>query len=87
MPLDMLSSIKDARSSRAVNELFNVIKRAIPDNKEDKMAETGFVNAVSVESLRSDKVARCRESERELIIRNFPKVKNGYLVVPKVIED
>jgi len=87
MPLDLLSSIKGARSSEAVNELFNVIKRAVPDKKGDDMPEAACINALSIESLRSDIVERCQESEKELIIKNFPKEKNRYLVVPKVIED
>jgi Asp-tRNA(Asn)/Glu-tRNA(Gln) amidotransferase C subunit len=86
MPLDLLSSIKGARSSEAVNELFNSIKRAVPENEGDIIPDTD-VDAVSLDSLRSDSIERCPEIEKELIKKNFPKEKNGFLVVPKVIED
>lgn len=86
MPLDLLSSIKGARSSEAVNELFNVIKKAVP-TKEGNIALETNVDAVSIEDLRSDSIERCPEIEKELIKKNFPKEKNGFLVVPKVIED
>ena len=86
MPLDLLSSIQGARSSEAVNELFKVIKRAVPG----KQAETHLdliAPAVTIDTLRADVVEKCPEIEKELIKRNFPEEKNGYLVVPKVIED
>ena len=86
MPLELLSSIKGAGSSDAVNELFNVIRRAVPDNKGDIILNTNE-NAVSIESLRSDCIERCPEIEKELIKKNFPSEKNGFLVVPKVIEE
>ena len=86
MPLDLLSSIKGARSSEAVNELFNAIKRAVPENEGNIISDID-VDAVSLDSLRSDSIERCPEIERELIKKNFPKEKNGFLVVPKVIED
>ena len=86
MPLDLLASIKGARSSEAVNELFNVIKRALPENEGELTSDTE-AEAVSLESLRSDKIERCPENEKDFIKNNFPKEKNGYLVVPKVIED
>jgi Asp-tRNA(Asn)/Glu-tRNA(Gln) amidotransferase C subunit len=87
MPLDLLSSIKGARSSEAVNELFNVIKKAVPDKVGDNAFEADMNDVVSIESLRSDKIQKCPETEKELIKKNFPKEKNGFLVVPKVIED
>lgn len=86
MPLDLLSSIKGARSSEAVNELFNVIKRAVPEN-EGNITSDKDVEAVSLDSLRSDIIERCPEIEKNIIKKNFPKEKNGFLVVPKVIED
>lgn len=86
MPLDLLSSIKGARSSEAVNELFNVIKRAVPGNEGDSTSDKD-IDTVSMDSLRSDIIERCPEIEKELIKKNFPKEKNGFLVVPKVIED
>lgn len=86
MPLELLSSIKGARSSVAVNELFNVIKKAVPTNEVDITLET-MVDTVSIEDLRSDRIERCPEIEKEIIKKNFPKEKDGFLVVPKVIED
>jgi Asp-tRNA(Asn)/Glu-tRNA(Gln) amidotransferase C subunit len=86
MPLDLLSSIKGARSSKAVKELFNVIKNAAPAGEGDIAFETN-VDAVSIEDLRSDRIKKCPEIEKDLIKQNFPVEKNGYLVVPKVIED
>ena len=46
MPLDLLSSIKGARSSEAVEELFNVIRKAVPTNESEITFETN-VEAVS----------------------------------------
>ena len=86
MPLDLLSGIKGAASSEAVNELFNVIKRSAPCNDENHLAGAG-INSISLNDLRNDEIIRCPEAEIELIKKNFPKEKNGYLVVPKVIED
>ncbi len=86
MPLDLLSSIKGARSSEAINELFKVIKRAVPDNQGRGKVDMG-VNAVSINELRSDEIVRCDEDQKELIRQNFPEEKNGFLVVPKVIEE
>ena len=87
MPLEILSSIKGAASSEAVDELFRVIKQAIPDKYEDHLPDTDRQNVVSVEGLRSDTVKSCSEIEKEMIKKNFPRGKDGYLVVPKVIED
>ena len=86
MPLDLLSSIKGARSSEAINELFNVIKKAMPDNQSVDSFDIGS-KALSINELRSDEVIRCDEDQKELIRQNFPEEKNGFLVVPKVIEE
>lgn len=86
MPLDLLSSIKGARSSDAVKELFNLIKKAVPSD-EGEISLESYVESVSIEDLRSDNIERCPEIERELIKKNFSKSKEGYLIVPKVIED
>ena len=87
MPLDLLSSIKGASSSEAVTELFSVIKKAVPDTSKEQMQQPDEESVVSVERLRSDEVKECSEMEKEIIRANFPKEKNGYLVVPKVIDD
>lgn len=82
MTVDILSSIKGAKESETVKKLFEVIKNANTTN-------TSFVNnnAVSLDDLREDVVIQSSQTEREIIIDNFPKEKNGYLVVSKIIED
>ena len=87
MPLEQLSGIMGAAPSDAVEELFRVIRAAVPDGAEEN--PTGGTNpeAVSLEELRSDEIVLCPESQRELIRKNFPREKNGFLVVPKVIEE
>ncbi|WP_026775326.1 hypothetical protein [Polaribacter sp. Hel_I_88] len=83
MTVDILSSIKGAKPSESVNKLFDVIKNAninsttIIENK----------NAVFLDDLREDVVVDSSEVEKQIIIENFPKEKNGYLVVAKVIEE
>ncbi len=85
MTLDVLSSIKGAQASQVVDDLFKVIKKgSISDNSEINNQNN---NAVSVDNLRSDTVIKSSAEERNLIVENFPNEKNGYLVVPKVIEE
>lgn len=87
MPLELLSSIRGASPSEAVEELFRVIRDAVPDDVDELSTKGDVASAVSPEALRSDDIVICPQKERELIRRNFPREKNGYLVVPKVIED
>jgi Asp-tRNA(Asn)/Glu-tRNA(Gln) amidotransferase C subunit len=42
---------------------------------------------VSLDHLRDDVVVDSPLAEKQIIIENFPKEKNGYLVVSKVIEE
>ncbi|MGJ8681124.1 hypothetical protein [Paraglaciecola sp.] len=84
MTVDVLSSIKGAKPSEAVNKLFEVINNTDLSTKDT--ASDISKNAVSVESLREDQVVGSSELEKQLIVENFPKEKNGYLVVAKVIE-
>lgn len=84
MTVDILSSIKGAQPSESVNQLFEVIKNAIPTN--NNAANNVNSNCVSVNDLREDIVVESSPIERELIIENFPNKKNGFLVVAKVIE-
>ena len=86
MPLDLLSGIKGAGSSEAVEELFRVIRVAVTDQKAGT-AEGTEMQAVPVNSLRDDRIERCADKETEIIRKNFPEKKNGFLVVPKVIDD
>ena len=85
MTVDILSSIKGAQPSEAVNKLFEVIKNAQPtDNNSLNNVNN---NAVNINDLREDVVVESSAIEKQIIIENFPKKKNGYLVVAKVIED
>lgn len=84
MTVDVLSSIKGAQPSEAVNQLFEVIKNA---NASNNNAINHNISSVSLDDLRDDVVMHSPETERQIIIENFPKEKNGYLVVSKVIEE
>ncbi|MGY6649065.1 hypothetical protein [Wenyingzhuangia sp. IMCC45574] len=83
MPVDILSSIKGAESSEAVEKLFDVIKNAETNNNSSNQ---NAKNAVSIDNLREDVVEHSSEITKEIIKENFPKQKDGYLVVSKVIE-
>ncbi|WP_208021506.1 Asp-tRNA(Asn)/Glu-tRNA(Gln) amidotransferase subunit GatC [Flavicella sediminum] len=85
MTVDVLSSIKGAKPSEAVNQLFDVIKNAHPTN--NNAAVNVHNNAVSLDDLREDVVIESSAIEKQIIIENFPNEKDGYLVVAKVIED
>ena len=85
MTVDILSSIKGAQPSEAVDKLFDVIKNANSTNNNS--FNNVNQNAVSLNDLREDVVVKSSTIEREIIKENFPKEKNGYLVVSKVIED
>ncbi len=85
MTVDILSSIKGAQPSEAVNQLFEVIKNANATNNNS--FQNNHNNAVSLDDLRDDVVIDSPGAEKQIIIENFPKEKNGYLVVSKVIEE
>ncbi len=85
MTVDILSSIKGAQPSETVNKLFDVIKNAQVTNNNSLNNVNN--NCVSVNDLREDVVIESSAIERQIIIENFPKEKNGYLVVSQVIED
>jgi len=84
MTLDVLSSIKGAEASQVVSDLFEVIKKGAVEGNTNTNANQ---NAVEVDDLRNDEPIQCSDTERNLIIENFPNEKNNYLVVPKVIEE
>jgi Asp-tRNA(Asn)/Glu-tRNA(Gln) amidotransferase C subunit len=84
MTVDILSSIKGAKPSESVNQLFDVIKNAVPTN--NNATNNVNPNCVSVSNLREDIVMESSAMEKQLIIENFPNKKNGFLVVAKVIE-
>ena len=85
MTVDILSSIKGAQPSEAVDKLFDVIKNANSTNNNPSNNVNN--NAVSLNDLRADVVVKSSVIEREIIKENFPREKNGFLVVAKVIED
>jgi len=84
MTVDILSSIKGAQPSETVNKLFDVIKNA---NISNNNSFNNHNNAVSLDDLREDIAIDSAAIEKQIIIENFPKEKNGYLVVAKVIEE
>jgi len=84
MTVDILSSIKGAQPSESVNQLFEVIKNAIPSNTN--AVNNVNHNCVSVNNLREDVVIESSAIEKQIILENFPNKKNGFLVVAKVIE-
>jgi len=87
MPLEVLSSIKGAKSSGAVDELFRVIKKATSISNGNNILNINESSAILLDDLRNDEVINSTDKEKDIIKNNFPKEKNGYLVVSKVIED
>ena len=84
MTVDILSSIKGVQESEAVSKLFDVIKNA---NTTNDNSFNNLRNAVSLDDLREDIVIDSPQEEKDIIIENFPKEKNRFLVVAKVIEE
>ena len=84
MTVDILSSIKGAQPSEAVNKLFDVIKNAHTTN--NSLNNVNY-NCVSINDLRDDIVIESSAIEKQIIRENFPKEKEGFLIVAKVIED
>lgn len=85
MPLDALSSIKEAKPSKAVEELFEKVKSAI--NEIEENATSSYTLTIDVEVLREDVVKECDKDVIMIIRQNFPMQKAGYLVVPRVIDE
>jgi Asp-tRNA(Asn)/Glu-tRNA(Gln) amidotransferase C subunit len=85
MTVDVLSSIKGAQPSESVNKLFEAIKNA--NSTKNNFFNIKHNNAVSLNDLREDVVIDSPQIEKQIIIENFPREKNGYLVVSKVIEE
>ena len=86
MPLEELSNIKGALESESVSSLFEFIKKAVVGGIANLDQNNIADLIVSPGNLREDIVVDSTETERELIIKNFPKEEKGYLVVSKVIE-
>lgn len=85
MTVDILSSIKGAQPSEAVSKLFDVIKNANTANNNSSNPVNN--NHVSLDDLREDIVIESSNIEKQIIKENFPKEKDGFLVVSKVIEE
>jgi len=83
MSLEDLSSIKGATSSKAVDDLFQNIKNASLNGAVNNAAGA---HIATLDDLRNDEVINSSDIEKNLIKQNFPKEKNGFLVVSKVIE-
>jgi Asp-tRNA(Asn)/Glu-tRNA(Gln) amidotransferase C subunit len=87
MSLEILSSIQGAKQSEAIVKLFRVIRDAFPENEIAGGLPETDENAILFDKLREDIIIESDSREKELIAGNFPKEKNGYLVVSKTIED
>jgi len=85
--LDVLSNIKDAESSESVEQMFGIVRAAVPKPNEFDFVEFMSGCAVTTNELREDIAIESSETERQIIIDDFPFKKNDYLVVPKVIEE
>jgi Asp-tRNA(Asn)/Glu-tRNA(Gln) amidotransferase C subunit len=87
MTLEVLSSIKGAKASDAVDELFGHVKKALSGENVPDTTMVFSENEIRLDELRDDIVIESTEPERKLIMENFPAEKKGYLLVQKVIED
>ena len=87
MTLEILSSIRGAKPSGAVNELFMIIKQAYPSNDVIDNINVIGDNVITLEDLRDDVIVESSLLEKEIIKENFPRSKNNFLVVSKVLED
>ena len=86
-PLEILTHIKDAAVSESMGQLFEFVRTAIPDEVDPNFIEHLTGSAVTTDELREDIVVESSETERQIMIDNFPLSKKNYLVVPKVIEE
>jgi Asp-tRNA(Asn)/Glu-tRNA(Gln) amidotransferase C subunit len=86
MPLENLSSIKGAKVSEIVEELFGKVRNAIHKIDEGNRILVPE-KIIDMEMLRDDIVINTSEDEIKIIRQNFPVQKEGYLVVPRVIEE
>jgi Asp-tRNA(Asn)/Glu-tRNA(Gln) amidotransferase C subunit len=85
--LEILTNIKDAVADESVGRLFKTIRSAVPEQDNVDFVELMSGSAVATDMLREDVAIESSETERQIIIDNFPLSKNNYLVVPKVIEE
>jgi Asp-tRNA(Asn)/Glu-tRNA(Gln) amidotransferase C subunit len=85
--LEILTGIMDAAPSESVRQLFGIVHAAVPEQNEIAFNELNSDNTVTTNALREDVVIESSETERQIIIDNFPFSKNNYLIVSKVIEE
>ena len=85
--LEVLTNIKDAVSSKSVEHMFGIVRAAVPIHKKIDFVDLMADNAITTNELREDVAITSSETERQIIINDFPFKKNDYLVVPKVIEE
>jgi len=85
--LEILTNIKDAAASESVGRLFGVVRAAESAEDNIDFIELMSDNAVPTSELREDVAFESSETERKIIVDNFPLSKNNYLVVPKAIEE
>jgi len=85
--LEILSNIKDAASSKSVEQLFGIVRETVAEQNNNDFDKYMSDNAVTTNDLREDIAVEPNETERQIILNNFPLNKNNYLVVPKVIEE
>jgi len=85
--LEILTNIKNAASSESVGQLFGIVREAVTEQNNVDFVELLSDTAVATNELREDVAIESSETERQIIIDNFPLSKNNYLVVPKVIEE
>jgi len=85
--LEILSNIKDAASSNSVEQLFDIVRTVVSDQDNNDFDKYISDNAVTTNELREDIAVEPNETERQIILNNFPLNKNNYLVVSKVIEE
>ena len=86
-PLEVLTNIKDAASSESIAQLFGIVRKAVSETDDLDFTTLLAGSVVEMDALREDVAIETSESERQIIIDNFPLSKNNYLVVPKVIEE
>ena len=85
--LEILTNIKDAASSKTVEQLFGIVRATISDQYNVDFIDFFSDSAIATNELREDVAIESSETERQIIIDNFPLSKNNYLVVPRVIEE
>jgi Asp-tRNA(Asn)/Glu-tRNA(Gln) amidotransferase C subunit len=87
MPLELLSTIKGAKSSEPIEKLFDIVRNADAGQETESSIDLISNHLVAVDKLREDIVKDTTSVEKQIILDNFPNQKNNYLVVHRVIEE